>query len=224
MTPPDTAKKTLRFPSGLYGVTPEWNDATTLEHAVRAAASGGMRALQFRHKSTDRGLRTELAQGLATLCRELNVIFFINDDWRLALELKADGVHLGQHDDPPAQVRAEIGPDMLLGVSCYANVSLAQQLLQYDVSYIAFGAMYASQTKPLAPPAPLTVLRDGRELCERYRAPRPAVMAIGGIGPQHAQDLALAGADSIAVIGSLFMAPDIQAAARALSQPFSSLV
>ena len=145
MASPTTAKKMLRFPSGLYGVTPEWNDAKTLEQAVRAAARGGMRALQFRHKSPDRDLRKELAQGLATLCRELNVTFFINDDWRLALELKADGIHLGQHDDPPARVRAEVGPDMLMGVSCYANSQLAQQLLQHDVSYIAFGAMYASQ-------------------------------------------------------------------------------
>jgi thiamine-phosphate pyrophosphorylase len=224
MTSLNTAKHTLRFPSGLYGVTPEWNDTNTLEQAVRAAARGGMRALQFRHKSPDRGLRKELAQGLATLCRELNVTFFINDDWRLALELKTDGIHLGQHDDPVAMVRSEIGPDMLLGVSCYAKPQLAQELLQYDVAYIAFGAMYASQTKPLAPPAPLSVLGVGRALCAQYVSPRPAVVAIGGIGPQHAQALALAGADSLAVIGSLFMAPDIEAAARALSQPFSSLV
>jgi thiamine-phosphate pyrophosphorylase len=58
MTSLNTAKNTLRFPAGLYGVTPEWNDANTLEQAVRAAASGGMRALQFRHKSPDRGLMT----------------------------------------------------------------------------------------------------------------------------------------------------------------------
>jgi thiamine-phosphate pyrophosphorylase len=183
-----------------------------------------MRALQFRHKSTDRGLRKELAQGLTTLCRELGVTFFINDDWRLALELNADGIHLGQHDDPVPMVRGEIGPEMLLGVSCYANLQLAQQMLQYDVDYIAFGAMYASQTKPLAPPASLSVLGEGRTLCKQYVSPRPAVVAIGGIGPQHAQALALAGADSIAVIGSLFMAPDIEAAARALSQPFSSSI
>ena len=224
MTSLNTPNKALRFPSGLYGVTPEWNDAIALEQAVRAATRGGMRALQFRHKSTDRGLRKELAQGLATLCRELGVTFFINDDWRLALELNADGIHLGQHDDPVPMVRGEIGPEMLLGVSCYANLQLAQQMLQYDVDYIAFGAMYASQTKPLAPPAPLSVLGEGRTLCKQYVSPRPAVVAIGGIGPQHAQALALAGADSIAVIGSLFMAPDIEAAARALSQPFSSLV
>ena len=221
LSPPN---KALRFPSGLYGVTPELNDANVLEQAVRAATRGGMRALQFRHKSPDRGLRKELAQGLATLCRELGVTFFINDDWRLALELKADGIHLGQHDDPVPMVRGEIGPDMLLGVSCYAKPQLAQELLQYGVAYIAFGAMYASQTKPLAPPAPLSILNEGRALCAQYVNPRPAVVAIGGIGPQHAQALALAGADSIAVIGSLFMAPDIEAAARALSQPFSSLV
>ena len=224
MTEKNVPPRALRFTPGLYGVTPEWNDASKLEAAVRAAARGGMRALQFRHKSTDRGLRKELAQGLTTLCRELGLTFFINDDWRLALELRTDGVHLGQHDDPPERVRAEVGPVMLLGVSCYASPQLAQQLLQYDVAYVAFGAMYSSQTKPLAPPAALTVLRDGRLLCERYAAPRPAVVAIGGIGPQHAQTLAQAGADSIAVIGSLFMAPDIEAAARELSEPFSSLL
>ena len=218
----NTTHQPLRLPSGLYGVTPEWNDASRLERAVRAAARGGMRTLQFRHKSPDRGLRKELARGLATLCRELNVTFFINDDWRLALELQVDGVHLGQHDDPVAMVRGEIGPEMLLGVSCYANPHLAQQLLQHEVAYIAFGAMYASQTKPHAPPAPLSVLGEGRKLCEHYVNPRPAVVAIGGIGPQHAPELALAGADAIAVIGSLFMAPDIEAAARVLSQPFSS--
>ena len=224
MTTSKQHANTLRFVTGLYGVTPEWSDARQLEQAVRAAAAGGMRALQFRHKAPDRGLRKELAQGLSTVCRQLGVTFLINDDWRLALELNADGVHLGQHDDSPKLVRAEIGPSMLLGVSCYANLQLAQQLLQFDVSYIAFGAMYASQTKPLAPPAPLSILHAGRALCEHYLPPRPAVVAIGGIGPQHAQTLALAGADSIAVVGSLFMAPDIEAAARALSQPFSSFV
>jgi len=222
MTIKDEPNRALRFPVGLYGVTPEWDDANKLEYAVRAAAKGGMRALQFRHKSTDRGLRTKLAKGLATLCHELDVTFFINDDWRMALELNADGVHVGRHDDPPEVVRAAIGPAMLLGVSCYADPKLAQELLKYDVAYIAFGAMYASQTKPLAPPAPLSVLTEGRALCQKFSTSRPAVVAIGGIGPQHAQTLANAGADSIAVIGSLFMAPDIEAAARALSKPFSS--
>lgn len=210
----------LKFPAGLYGVTPDWDDAARLEHAVRAAARGGMKALQLRHKTAEPALRRHLAQTLLSVCNELGLVFLINDDWRLALELGAHGVHVGQHDDDPALVRREIGSEMLLGVSCYADPQRAQALLAQQVAYIAFGAMYASSTKPHAPTAPLEVLRAGQALCQAIDAPRPAVVAIGGIGPTQAATLSWAGADSIAVVGSLFLAPDIEAAARALSAPF----
>jgi len=213
---------TLKFPIGLYGITPDWDDAERLEQAVRAAARGGMRALQLRHKTAQPALRKSLALRLLTLCNELGVVFLINDDWRLALEIGAHGVHVGQHDDEASLVRREIGPDMLLGVSCYADLQRAQSLLAHQVAYIAFGAMYPSATKPLAPTAPLEVLSAGRSLCKTLAPPRPAVVAIGGIGPKHANILAAAGADSIAVVGSLFMAHDIEAAARELSAAFVS--
>lgn len=211
---------TLKFPAGLYGVTPDWDDAARLEQAVRAAARGGLKALQLRHKTATPVLRRHLAQTLLDVCNELDIVFLINDDWRLALELGAHGVHVGQHDDDPARVRQEIGPEMLLGVSCYADPQRAQQMLKHQVAYIAFGAMYASSTKPLAPTAPLEVLRAGQALCQTIEAPRPAVVAIGGIGIPHAATLAAAGADSIAVVGSLFLSQDIEATARALSAPF----
>lgn len=211
----------LKFPPGLYGVTPDWDDVDRLEKAVRAAARGGMRALQLRHKTAEPGLRRQLAQRLLNVCNELGLVFLLNDDWRLALEIGAHGVHVGQHDDAPALVRQEIGPDMLLGVSCYADPQRAQQLLGHQVAYIAFGAMFPSATKPLAPTAPLEVLTAGQKLCQAIAAPRPAVVAIGGIGIKQASTLAAAGADSIAVVGSLFMAHDIEAAARALAAPFA---
>jgi len=211
----------IKFPPGLYGVTPDWDDVERLEKAVRAAARGGMRALQLRHKTAEPALRRRLAQTLCKVCHELELVFLINDDWRLALEVGAHGVHVGQHDDEPALVRREIGPDMLLGVSCYADPQRAQKLLEHHVAYIAFGAMYPSATKPLAPTAPLDVLAVGQSLCQALVAPRPAVVAIGGIGIKEASTLAAAGADSIAVVGSLFMADDIEAAARALSAPFA---
>jgi thiamine-phosphate pyrophosphorylase len=215
MTPPS-----LKFPAGLYGVTPDWDDAARLEDAVRAAARGGLKALQLRHKTATPELRRHLAKTLLNVCNALDIVFVINDDWRLALELGAHGVHVGQHDDDPARVRQEIGPEMLLGVSCYADPQRAQQMLKHDVAYIAFGAMYASSTKPLAPTAPLEVLRAGQALCQAIQVPRPAVVAIGGISIPHAATIAAAGADSIAVVGSLFLAQDIEAAARALSAPF----
>ncbi len=212
---------TTKFPRGLYGVTPEWDDPVRLEDAVRAAARGGMRALQLRHKTADAALRRSLAVRIQEVCKELGVVFLINDDWRLAQEIQADGVHLGQHDDAPDLVRRALGPDMLLGVSCYADPLRAQSLIQYDVAYIAFGAMFASQTKPLAPAAPLAVLQAGRKICLEQAMPRPAVVAIGGINLDNAQTIAQAGADAIAVVGSLFLATDIEATARALAAPFS---
>jgi len=211
----------LKFPAGLYGVSPQWDDASRLEDAVRAAARGGMRALQLRHKTADATLRLKLASRMREVCTELNIIFLINDDWRLAKEIGADGVHLGRDDDAPALVREQIGADMLIGVSCYADPVRAQSFIASNVAYIAFGAMFASQTKPLAPPAPLTVLKTGREICLRQPQPRPAVVAIGGIDVSNAQQIFKVGADSIAVVGGLFLADDIESTARTLSNSFS---
>ena len=212
----------LRFPAGLYGVTPEWDDASRLEQATRDAARGGMRALQLRNKTANPAQRARLAARLAEVCNALGVVFVVNDDWRLARDVGAQGVHLGRDDEDPAVVREAVGPEMLIGVTCYADPVRAARLLQHGVGYIAFGAMYASSTKPLAPPAPLGVLAEGRALCEAFDNPRPAVVAIGGILPEHAAGLAHAGADAIAVVGSLFLASDIEAAARALSAPFEA--
>ena len=211
----------LKFPAGLYGVSPEWDDTVRLEDAVRAAARGGMRALQLRHKTADSALRYKLASHMREVCTELNIIFLINDDWRLAKEINADGVHLGRDDDGPAFVREQIGPDMLIGVSCYADPARAESFIACDVAYIAFGAMFASKTKPLAPPAPLSVLTTGREICLRQPAPRPAVVAIGGIDTSNTQQIFKAGADSIAVVGGLFLADDIESTARAFSNSIS---
>ena len=193
----------LRFPRGLYGVTPEWADADRLDQAVRAAARGGMTALQLRIKTATPAWRKALAIKLRDTCREFGVVFMINDDWRLALEIGADGVH-----------------DLLLGVSCYADPALATKHLAHQLDYIAFGAMFASQTKPLAPPAPLSVVQTGRTLCQDIDTPRPAVVAIGGIRIAQAASVIRAGADSLAVVGGLFATPDIEETARAFSAKF----
>lgn len=221
----------LRFPAGLYGVTPEWDDTDRLLAAVRQAAAGGMRALQLRRKHASPDARAAQARALAPLCRELGVVFLVNDHWRLALDVGADGAHLGRDDGDLAQARAEAGPAFLLGASCYNELERARQLLQAGADYIAFGAIYASPTKPQAVQAPLSLLAQARELATQHAerdmtssgsaVARAAVVAIGGITPALAPEVAHAGADSIAVITGLFEAPDIQAAARACALPFN---
>lgn len=219
----------LRFPAGLYGVTPEWDDTDRLLDAVRAAAAGGMRALQLRRKNASPAQRAAQARVLAPLCRALGVVFLINDHWRLALEVGADGAHLGRDDGDLAQARANAGPGLILGASCYNELDRARQLLDAGADYIAFGAVFSSPTKPQAVQAPLSLLAQARALAAEHakahaqtlgNPARAAVVAIGGITPALAPQVAQAGADSIAVITGLFEAPDIQAAAVACAAPF----
>jgi thiamine-phosphate pyrophosphorylase len=211
----------LRFPQGLYGVTPEWDDTDHLVHAVRQAAAGGMRTLQLRRKNATPEHRLAQARALADVCRELGLIFIVNDHWSLALEAGADGVHLGRDDDDPASVRRAAGSKLLIGASCYDNYALALLMIAADVDYVAFGAVYPSPTKPHAVRAPLALLTQIRTTLSSGPNPRPAVVAIGGITPGNALPVVQAGADAIAVITGLFEAADVADAARRCQAAFS---
>jgi len=214
----------LRFPRGLYGVTPEWDDTDRLLDAVRSAAAGGMRALQLRRKNVTTEQRIAQARALVPVCRNLGVVFLVNDDWRVALEVGADGAHLGRDDGDLAQARKEAGDTFILGASCYNDLDRARELLDACADYIAFGAMFVSPTKPHAVPAPIALLAQARDLAAQHArdtTARAAVVAIGGITAARAPQLVQAGADSIAVITGLFETPDIQAAALACTEPFN---
>lgn len=205
---------TKTFPSGLYGITPDWDDVDKLESAVQAAIAGGMRALQLRHKTASPTARERLAKRLQAICLAHQVPLIINDDWRLALAIGAAGVHLGKDDDDPAMVRNALACDMWLGVSCYGDINRARQMLALGVDYIAFGAMFSSNTKPHASGASLDVITQARTLTQDM-AQQVAVVAIGGITVDNAPSVLAAGADSLAVVGGLFMSQDIETTARA---------
>ena len=211
----------LRFPRGLYGITPEWDDTDRLLEGIGAAARGGMAALQWRRKTIAPGDRVAQARRVAELCRRLGLPCIINDDWRLAALVDADGVHLGKEDGSIVQARLALGPEKIIGCSCYDDPALAEKALQADVDYVAFGAVYPSTVKPQAVKATLDHIRQGRRLVEGGHArPRPAIVAIGGITADNAAPVIQAGADSIAVISGLFGTPDIQAAASRCSALF----
>jgi thiamine-phosphate pyrophosphorylase len=203
----------------LYGVTPEWDDTARLLRAVQQAAAGGMRSLQLRRKDVPDRVRREQALALAAACRELGVVFLVNDHWELALEVGADGVHLGRDDAGVALVRAQ-APDLIIGASCYNDIDRARAMLAAGADYIAFGAVFPSPTKPNAVRAPLPLLGEARQLADALPAPRPGVVAIGGITPANAALVAQAGADAVAVVTGVFEAPDVAAAAMACSRAF----
>lgn len=207
-------KVRTRFPSGLYGITPEWDDTDRLLTAIDQAAEGGMVALQWRRKTIAPEDRLGQVRRVAERCHKLGLLLIINDDWRLAALIDADGVHLGREDGSLAQARLALGSDKIIGCSCYNDPRLADEALKADVDYIAFGAMYPSSTKPGAVRATLDHIAQGRRLTENSLIrPRTAVVAIGGITADNAAPIVHAGADSIALISGLFDAPDIRATA-----------
>jgi thiamine-phosphate pyrophosphorylase len=183
---------------GLYAITPEAPEGGALLELVRAALRGGARILQYRDKSGDAARRRETALALRALTREFGAIFIVNDSLALALEAEADGVHLGRDDGDPVEARRALGRGRIVGVSCYADFARAQAAARAGADYVAFGAVFASPTKPGAPRAdPALFGRCRREL-------GVASCAIGGITLENAPGVVAAGADMLAVITDIF--------------------
>jgi thiamine-phosphate pyrophosphorylase len=206
----------LRFPGGVYAITPETADTERLLAQVEAALQGGVAAVQYRDKSGDVARRHEQASELVALCHRYGAPLIVNDDLRLADLAGADGVHLGRDDGGLREARIILGPGKFVGASCYQSLERAQAAQAAGADYVAFGSFYASPTKPAAPRASLDLLR----------AAAPAVhvplVAIGGITLANAPELLDAGADCLAVLSALFDAADVRAAAHDFNQLFET--
>ncbi len=203
---------------GLYAITPDTADTGHLIVLVRQALRGGVRLVQYRNKAADPALRRLQAQALLALCRDLGVVLIINDDLDLALEVDADGVHLGRDDGAIAAARSRLGDGRMLGVSCYDQLQRAREAAGEGADYVAFGSVFASPSKPGAVRSPLALLTEAK------RELGLPVAAIGGITVDSAPAVIAAGADLLAVISDLFDAPDVADRARAYGRLFSETV
>jgi thiamine-phosphate pyrophosphorylase len=199
---------------GLYAVTPDIADTDLLLQKVEAALQGGINVLQYRNKLANHKLQTQQARAILPLCRQYNVPLIINDSVKLCLTLDADGVHLGADDGNLAEVRSRIGKDKILGASCYNRFDLALSAQQAGASYVAFGACFASQTKPNAPVAALDLFTRAKT---ELNIP---TVAIGGITLQNAPQVISAGANAIAVINAIFGADDVKLASQQFYKVF----
>ena len=195
------------IPRGLYLVTPDVDDTARLLDLSERALRGGACCVQYRNKTASTVLRREQGAELRALTRSLGACFIVNDDAALAVELGADGLHAGRDDGDLAGLRAQLGPDFIIGASCYNDFARAERAAAAGASYVAFGAMFPSLTKPQAVAAPL-------ELVTRAKAELPVPVAcIGGITIERAPLLVAAGADLLAVITDIYAARDPQAQA-----------
>lgn len=209
------SKNTLRWQRGLYFVTPELADTRSLATLVEQALAGGAVLLQYRNKCADAELSFDQATMLRALAARAGVPFIVNDDAALARAVEADGVHLGRDDGDIAAARAILRSDAIIGVSCYDSIERARTAAANGADYLAFGAMFASRTKPNAPSARTAVFQQAAAL----GLPR---VAIGGINLDNARLVLDAGADLIAVVSAIADAPEPLAVAAQLAALFTS--
>ena len=200
--------------AGLYAVTPDIEDTPELLTKVEAALAGGARLLQYRNKTASPTLRLVQGRALLALCWKYQAPLIINDHLDLALALDADGLHVGSEDGSTAEARKQLGPDKILGVSCYGRIDSALAATSAGATYVAFGGFFPSKVKPGSTRNPIGLLKEAKA---RLKLP---VVAIGGITVENAPQLIEAGADSVAVITALFAVADIRLAAQGFSALF----
>ena len=204
------------FLRGLYLVTPDWDDTERLLAVTDVALTAGASLVQYRHKDASPALRAEQGAALLALCRSHGRPLVINDHIDLCRELDADGVHLGGTDGPVAQARALLGPDKIVGASCYGELKLAESAQQAGASYVAFGGFYPSPVKKysfVTPPELVEVWRDRVAL---------QMVVIGGMTPANAAPLVRRGAAMVAAITSVYAAADPAASVREFCALFRS--
>ena len=193
------------FPSPFYAMADTLNrPGLSFQGLTDYLCAGGVRLLQLRVKQQPTRDFVALATEVQRICRRYQCTLIINDRVDIALAVEADGVHLGQEDLPLAAARKIVGREKIIGVSTH-TVQQALSAEQEGADYIGFGPLFGTTTKATGYAA--RGLEQLQEICQQVRIP---VVAIGGITAERAPAALQAGADAVALISDIVLAPDIQ--------------
>lgn len=200
----------------LYGIV---DFGYVAEHAVADVAakllSGGVDILQLRAKGAPLDVITAAAKKIIPLCQAAGVPFILNDYPELAVELGADGVHIGQDDGAIYEVRSRIGKNMIIGRSTH-SLQQAKQALADGADYIGFGPLFPTPTKAGRPAIGLHEVAE----MEREVGSKIPAFCIGGIKMENLTEVLAAGAKRCVIVSQLLTAPDIQKATAEAKRAF----
>ena len=184
---------------------------------VEDALKGGITLFQFREKgkgSLEGKEKLELAIKLKNLCKKYNVPFIVNDDIELALEIDADGVHVGQDDLDVDEIR-KLMPNKIIGLSIGNEEELKQSKVEY-VDYVGVGPVYVTQSKDDAGGA---IGYEGLELMRKL-LPQMPLVAIGGIQTQHIKNVMKTNVDGVSIISAISYSDNIEKTVREMNAQF----
>ena len=201
---------------GLYLITNDDPIQLLLEKLDVALATKQVAILQYRRKKVEKADQPAEVEQIKLLCEKYQVPFVINDDLKLAAQFGL-GVHLGQSDGEITDAKSQLPEGVIIGRTCLNSLELAQKAIADGATYIAFGAVYATSTKPEAGNVGIDVIKQA---AAQYDLP---ICAIGGLTVENSKPVIEAGADLCAVISDILgrSTAEIPARVQAWAQLFS---
>lgn len=201
---------------GLYLITNDDPIQLLLEKLDAALATRQIAILQYRRKKLDKADQPAEVEQIKQLCEKYQVPFVINDDLKLAAQFGL-GVHLGQSDGEITDAKSQLPEGVIIGRTCLNSLELAQKAIVDGATYVAFGAVYATATKPEAGNVGIEVIKQA---AAQYDLP---ICAIGGLTVENSKPVIEAGADLCAVISDILgrSTAEIPARVQAWAQLFS---
>jgi thiamine-phosphate pyrophosphorylase len=179
------------------------------EPLLNAAMGGGAGMIELRDRDHPRGVLERSGHTFRRLANTYGALFIVNDDPHLAVELRADGVHVGQDDIDPAEARRIVGPDAIIGLSTHSREQI-EAATQAPVDYISVGPIWETPTKAGRPATGLELIETAAQVAKL------PWFAIGGIDPANVESVVAAGAERICVVRAIRDAENPRAAAQAL--------
>lgn len=189
---------------------------------LKQAIDGGITMFQFREKGSGALIdeaKKQFARDCFRLCKQANVPFIVNDDVDLAIEIGADGVHVGQDDLDAGIVRQKLGQDKIIGVSSH-TLQESKAAIEAGADYIGMGPVYATTTKlDTNPVAGTTAIQETRE-----HFPQFPIVAIGGLQADNFTPAIEAGADGISIISAIASVPNPKEATEKLVSTMKEVI
>ena len=164
---------------------------------------GNVKFFQLRLKKIKKKKITKIAKKIREITLKNKTKFIINDNFILALKIKADGCHMGQLDGSIKDAKKKL-KNKIIGVTCHNSETLAKNAIKSKANYLAFGSFYKSKLKPDAKKANLNILKWAKKITNK------PIVAIGGINNLNYKKLIKSGAKYIAISSFIWDNPKLK--------------
>lgn len=196
-------RERIIIPEGIYGITGDnFAHGKSNFECVKAMIDGGIKIIQYRDKTKSIKEKVKEAREIRELCKRNGVIFIVNDHVDIAILVDADGVHIGQDDMDPSDVRKLIGDNKIIGLSTHSEEQGMKAYLNPDVDYIGVGPIFPTTTKDTAPVG----LGYLEYAVKNLHLP---FTAIGGIKEHNLHEIISRGAKNVCLVSDIVGADNI---------------